>query len=144
MYFARYKRVNYRGAAVFCLLYAIMAVAPAAARAGCGHNVSSGASRLTRRTLSDLIVPGSLPGDAGGMVPAGPMRVPACSGLACSRDRGLPDAPSIPSRVRSEPVCWSVVESARSGPEFDAIAVELLPAHPRHSTSPPERPPRIA
>jgi hypothetical protein len=139
------KRGSFRVAGVFCVLQVGMALAPSLARGGCDYDVSSDTSRSRPLVISELIVPPSVTESAARLAPTGPMQGGRpCTGASCSRGGGLPATPSPPPRLRSELVCWTGAECTWSSSGLHRAVVELPPALSRHSTSPPERPPRGA
>jgi hypothetical protein len=136
------KRRCYGAAGALFVLHAILAIAPERAAASCGHGVSSSGPRLS--FVSDLIMPASSTESDAHRAPIAPTQDRPCTGPSCSRGKGLPDAPSPPFRVSSELVCWTGAECAWSSSGLERAVVDFPPALSRHSTSPPERPPRGA
>jgi len=129
------------------LLLVVGGVAPPSARASCGRDVTSSLSRSTGKWLSRLELlgePFAKPVDpaSGDPRPQGP-----CSGPSCSGGRDLPHAPA-PSPEPTDPSdswCCTIVAQHWGGSLEPTGTLANLPSvHPRHSTSPLERPPRGA
>jgi hypothetical protein len=119
-----------------------ISIAPSRARADCGHDVSSAASRARLASLSglqQLEESGALRSQPAPLVPRGSS---PCSGAGCREGRQLPDVPSPSSTVRNDSWCHvALAEQADN-----ALCVGLIAIAPalqtRHYTSPLERPPR--
>ena len=127
--------------ALFVLLVFGAAFAPTA-RAGCGHEVSSKASRAERKSLADLEVlrySGTEPADS---TPADPRRKLPCSGASCSQGQDLPQAPVTSSTLKSEQGYCTACTPGWGHSKSPERPAGVLAVHPRHSTSPLERPPR--
>ena len=112
------------------------------ARASCGHGVTSNLSRSTRESLSR---PGIAPIFHRG---TGRLRTGTPSPrfalfrpilLATAR---LAQAPAPSSPVRSDPWCCTIAAPCWDGPDSPDELTDLSLSHPRHNTSPPDRPPR--
>ncbi len=125
------------------MLLVVGSVAPSQARAGCGHDVTSNLIRSVEESLFDLDVLKSSATDRANPAPAVPRRDLPCSGPGCSKGRNLPQAPatSIPVRI-SDPCCCMTFATGGDGPDAAEKLADLPIAHPRHNSSPLERPPR--
>jgi hypothetical protein len=137
------ERAKHWIAGTFCMLLVIGGVAPAPARASCGHDVTSNGSRSARESLFDLKLSKDLGADQANSAPAGPHRELPCSGPSCSRDRGFPPAPATSVMVKMiDPWCSTTISSHWDDPVSAEKPVDLSISHPRHNTSRLERPPR--
>jgi hypothetical protein len=120
-----------------------VSVAPAPARASCGHGVTSRESRSTGTAISELDALLTTATSSAGLPSEGQPAGLPCTGPSCSRRHGLPDAPARPSPVRGEPWCCTSGALHWCGPApADTLAYLAVP-HPHQSTSPIERPPRV-
>jgi hypothetical protein len=120
-----------------------IALAPPPARAGCAHGVTGSASRSSFGSLAGL----EALNEAGALsvepTPADSRRDRPCSGLACSEKRQLPHAPASSAPVRNDSWCRTTAALPPRVPESSHRNPVVIAAHPRHATSPPERPPRV-
>ena len=136
-------RAKRRFAGASCVLLAACCFAPSPALASCGHGVTSEAGRRSERDLShleSLVDHMAAPVDSG---PAVPGREPVCSGPTCSRRQGLPPVSAPVSPVTSDSWCIMVIVPQWQGPDPTGELADLSSPHPRQSTSPIERPPRM-
>ena len=118
-------------------------VAPSEARAGCGHDVTSNLIRSVEESLFDLDVLKAAATDRATPGPRGPASGSARSGPSCSKGRNLPQAPATSIQVRiSDPCCCMTFATGGNGPDAAEKLADLPIAHPRHNSSPLERPPR--
>ena len=128
-------------AGAFCVLLVVGGVAPSPAWAGCGRDVTSKASRSTRDSLSALELLKSSAAEPADSAPAGPRPDRPCSDPSCSRGRGLPQTPAPSSPVKSDPWYCTTIALWWGSPRSAEPLGNLSASHPRHSTSPIERPP---
>ena len=129
-------------AGAFCMLLAMVAVAPEKAWAGCGHQVTSTASRSVSSYQSGLETFEIDGIDNAEPPPADSQRRLPCSGPSCSEGRKVPLVPAPNSSVRSE--LWGNTHTGSSW-ERPGLAHNLETRNalrPRSTTSPIERPPR--
>lgn len=111
------------------------------ARAGCSHDVRSGAAHSGLDALADLAI--LRPAKAGPSLPA-PWREPPCSGPSCSRGPSVPYAPALLPSLRSEPWCSTTVVPRPSAPEPADGLADPGPLRPTRRASLIERPPRLS
>jgi hypothetical protein len=136
------QRAKHGVAGAFCVLLAVGLLAPATARAGCSHGVSSQLSRSVQESLSGWSGLDRLDAGPRDSAPASPRRDRPCSGLSCSQGQPAPPAPAPAPSLRSDTWCYTTPVTCWDSPNPAGCLVESFPAHPLSKSSPPERPPR--
>ena len=137
------QRPSHRAIGALCVLIVGGMIAPSMARAGCGHNVTSIRTRATQSSI-DILQPTSLPGSQSSEPGPGiPERNRPCTGPYCSsREPDLPRAPAGSPVPRSDARSGTIATLAWTDERGDYRPAGVLVVHPRHLTSPLERPPR--
>lgn len=125
------------------MLLAACCIVPPFARAGCGQDVTSETDQRGRHPslrlelLEEALAPQT---EIGSVISRGDR---PCSGPSCSPGQRRPHVPAKSVVTVSETWCPTAEASWRwQEPEATRETAELASAHPRHHTSPIERPPR--
>jgi hypothetical protein len=134
-------RVKHSAAVAFLTLLAIGAFAPLQVQAGCGHKVTSSASRSIQESLAHLELFGYAAAQPGSLPPLNSGDRP-CNGVFCSRGRNLPLAPAPSVTLTAEIWCCLSTATACRGRDRADRLDPSAPPQARYETSPPERPPR--
>lgn len=124
--------------AVFLL--AALSLAPSAAEASCGHDVTSRVGRSI--SVSDLTILEDLDATGSHPMPSAPRGERPCSGPSCSRGQGLPHAPAPSISPRHEDWCLTAPLPPPARDRRIGGQVADAPLHPCHFTIIPDRPPR--
>jgi hypothetical protein len=128
----------------FTMLLLVGGLVPPRAQAGCSHDVTSNISRSFRNSVADLELLQYSAGELEHPLSPSPRKERGCSGPSCSPGQSSPQAPAPSLSLRSDLWCFSTLELARGDRDSTAPFIMSTAPHPRHETSPLERPPRRA
>jgi hypothetical protein len=136
------QRAKSMTAGAILLLLAVVAVAPPAASAGCGHDVVSRSDRSIQRMFSELssLIPAS--DQLYSPSPLAPRRDLPCSGPACSQGSRVPSVPASTASAPHLEWCCTTSLSAPVGPLLIGDLPEAGPCCPLHRAETLVRPPR--